>query len=72
MPGNGRAGSTPALGTMRYYKTEIFGVFVISEKLPDVLNELEILLEETEDPITIQAIEMTEEEFNQMEEFNGW
>lgn len=57
---------------MRYYKTEIFGVFVISENLSDVLNELEILLEETDDPITVQAIEMTEEEFNQMEEFNGW
>lgn len=57
---------------MRYYKTEIHGIFVISEKLPDVLNELEILLEETEDPITVQAIEMTEEEFSKMEEFNGW
>lgn len=57
---------------MRYYKTEIHGVFVISEKLPDVLNELEILLGETKDPITIQAVEMTETEFEQLGEFNGW
>ena len=57
---------------MRYYKTEINGVFVISEHLSDVLNELEILLGETEDQIIIQAVELTQEEFDKIEEFNGW
>ena len=57
---------------MRYYKTEINGVFVISEHLPDVLNELEVLLKEVDEPITVQAVEMTQEDLEHLEEFNGW
>ena len=57
---------------MRCYKTEINGVFVVSENLSDALNELEILLGEVNGPITIQAVELTDEEFEKMEEFDGW
>ncbi len=46
--------------------------FCIFDSIQEVLEEVEIVLQETNDKFTIQAIAMSEEEISNLQEFEGW
>ena len=57
---------------MKVFKVTTFGKTTVTSSLIDALTEVHELLLETTDPITIQALQMTKEEFELLEEFQGY
>lgn len=57
---------------MKYFKVILFDNYCVFDKVEDALDEIRTNLTETDEPISIQAIEMTEDEFNALPEFSGY
>jgi len=58
---------------MKLFKITLNGKSCVMEDANDLLSDISLMIHEGEtQPITIQVIEMPEEEFDKMEEFNGY
>jgi hypothetical protein len=58
---------------MKVFRLTVNGKSCVMEDCTDLLDDISLILNEGEtQPITIQIVEMTEEEFEALEEFDGF
>ncbi len=56
----------------RMYKVTIGAQSVIHDNLESALDELKTLLPETEESIAVEPVGMTREQYENLEESDGW
>jgi hypothetical protein len=57
---------------MKVYKVSTSYQSCLYDNIDEAIEELKMLILELDSKITIEELEMTEEEFNNCEEFTGW
>jgi hypothetical protein len=58
---------------MKVYRIAVGGKVCVMEDIGDIMNDIKLMLtEEESQPITVQLIEMSEEEFDKLPEFEGY
>lgn len=58
---------------MKVYRIAVGSKACVMEDISDIINDIKLMLtEEESQPITVQLIEMPEEEFDKLPEFEGY
>ena len=57
---------------MKYYKLKMEGKSCVYDNLDELTNDIWIALDESAKELSVTVVEMTEEEYEALGEFQGW